>query len=347
MSAVRVLVVDDSAVVRQAMTALLGREMSVTTAADPLIAMMRMEMSRPDVIVLDLEMPRMDGLTFLRQLMRDSPLPVVVCSSLTAASSELTIRALQLGAVDVVQKPKIVMGAATDQAAEALIETIRGAAEARVGRHAAHAPRVVPIPRVVSHALTGRPCHVVVAGASTGGTEVLRSFLDAMPADAPPIVIVQHMPEQFTTAFARRLNETSAMEVREARAGDVLRPGLALVAPGDRHLTIARQGVHGFTVMLDAAPPVNRHRPSVDVLFSSAARSLGRAAIGVLMTGMGRDGAKGLLQMKTAGAFTLAQDEATSVVFGMPRAAIEMNAVTQVAAASDLAPMVLEACAGG
>ena len=347
MSAVRVLVVDDSAVVRQAMTALLGREMSVTTAADPLIAMMKMEMSRPDVIVLDLEMPRMDGLTFLRQLMRDSPLPVVVCSSLTAASSELTIRALQLGAVDVVQKPKIVMGAATDQAAEALIETIRGAAEARVGRHAAHSTRVVPIPRVVSRALTGRPCHVVVAGASTGGTEVLRSFLDAMPADGPPIVIVQHMPEQFTTAFARRLNETSAMEVREATAGDVLRPGLALVAPGDRHLTIARQGVHGFTVMLDAAPLVNRHRPSVDVLFASAARSIGRAAIGVLMTGMGRDGAKGLLQMRSAGAFTLAQDEATSVVFGMPRAAIEMNAVTHVAAASDLAPMVLEACGGG
>jgi two-component system, chemotaxis family, protein-glutamate methylesterase/glutaminase len=347
MSPIQVLVVDDSAVVRQAMTALLGREMSVTTAADPLIAMMKMEMSRPDVIVLDLEMPRMDGLTFLKQLMRDSPLPVVICSSLTAASSELTIRALQLGAVDVVQKPKVVMGAVADRAAEALIETVLGAAEARVGRHAERLPHVVGTPRAISGVTGGRPCHVVVAGASTGGTEVLRSFLDAMPADGPPVVIVQHMPEQFTTAFARRLNETSAMEVREARAGDILRPGLALIAPGDRHLTIGRQGAQGFVAMLDEAPLVNRHRPSVDVLFSSAARNVGRTAIGVLMTGMGRDGAKGMLQMKSAGAVTLAQDEATSVVFGMPRAAIEIDAVTHVAAASDLAPMVLEACGGG
>lgn len=345
MNPLQVLVVDDSAVVRQAMTALLEDEMAVTTAADPIIAMMKMESLKPDVIVLDLEMPRMDGLTFLRRLMDESPLPVVVCSGLTATSSELTMRALQLGAVDVVAKPKVRVGESPSDSVIALIETIRGAAQAKVGRVQRARKRsraAAPPPPVRAEAYAHR--HVIVAGASTGGTEVLRQFLDAMPAGAPPIVIVQHMPERFTAAFARRLHETAAVEVREAVEGDVLRPGLALIAPGDRHLTLIRQGSGALSVALHDTPLVNRHRPSVDVLFSSAARTLGNLGVGILMTGMGRDGAKGLLEMRTAGARTIVQDEATSVVFGMPKAAIELAAATHVVAAPSLAAAALEAC---
>ncbi len=336
----QVLVVDDSAVVRQAMIALLGDEMVVTTAADPFIAMMKMESFRPDVIVLDLEMPRMDGITFLRKLMDESPIPVVVCSSLTASSADLTIRALQLGAVDVVLKPRLRAGETPSDSAIALIETIRGAAHAKVGR----AMRRPAVRRQKVAMAVGTTRHVIVAGASTGGTEALRHFLDSMPADAPPAVIVQHMPERFTSAFARRLNETSAMEVREAAAGDVLRPGLALIAPGDRHITLIRQGTNTLSVNLQDTPLVNRHRPSVDVLFSSAARALGSSGIGVLMTGMGRDGARGLLEMKNAGAQTVVQDEATSVVFGMPRAAIELDAAMHVVGGGAMARTVLELC---
>ncbi|MEA2488210.1 MAG: two-component system, chemotaxis family, protein-glutamate methylesterase/glutaminase [Acidobacteriota bacterium] len=345
MKPLHVLVVDDSAVVRQAMTALLEDEMRVSTAADPFIAMKKMEAARPDVIVLDLEMPRMDGLTFLRKLMDESPIPVVVCSSLTASSSELTMRALQLGAVDVVEKPKVRAGESPSDSAIALIETIRGAALARV-RRVGRAPAARPLTPAAPIANRLPNCHVIVIGASTGGTEVLRQFLDAMPADAPPIVIVQHMPERFTSAFARRLNESSAMDVREAAPGDLLRPGLALIAPGDRHITLLRQGAGTLAVALQNTALVNRHRPSVDVLFSSAARMLGNCAIGVLMTGMGRDGAKGLREMRTAGAHTMVQDEATSVVFGMPKAAIELDAAMYVLPGHALAPSVLEACTG-
>lgn len=351
MNPLQVLVVDDSAVVRQAMTALLEDEMAVTTAADPIIAMKKMESMKPDVVVLDLEMPRMDGLTFLRRLMDESPIPVVVCSGLTATSSELTMRALQLGAVDVVAKPKVRVGESPSDSVIALIETIRGAAQAKVGRVGRiqrgrkRSRAAAPPPRDPVRADTYAPHrHVIVAGASTGGTEVLRQFLDAMPADAPPIVIVQHMPERFTAAFARRLDETAAIEVREAVEGDVLRPGLALIAPGDRHLTLIRQGSGMLSVAFHDTPLVNRHRPSVDVLFSSAARALGNLGVGVLMTGMGRDGAKGLLEMRTAGARTIVQDEATSVVFGMPKAAIELAAAMHVVAAPALAAAVLEAC---
>jgi two-component system, chemotaxis family, protein-glutamate methylesterase/glutaminase len=352
MSRLHVLVVDDSAVVRQAMGALLGDEMTVTTAADPFIAMMKMESARPDVIVLDLEMPRMDGMTFLRKLMDDSPIPVVVCSSLTGSSSELTMRALQLGAVDVVLKPKVRLGETPSDSAIALIETIRGAAQARVGRQTRRDPAsrgsTVVSPRVPQEPVPSSSLrNVIVVGASTGGTEVLREFLDAMPADAPPVVIVQHMPVRFTSTFARRLNESSPMEVREARAGDLLRPGLALIAPGDRHITLIRQGANSLSVSLQDTALVNRHRPSIDVLFSSAARTIGSAGVGVLMTGMGRDGARGLLEMRAAGAKTIAQDEATSVVFGMPKAAIDLEAAMHVVGSSSIAHVVLELCAGG
>ncbi len=350
MKPLQVLVVDDSAVVRQAMTALLGDEMAVTTAADPFIAMMKMESVRPDVIVLDLEMPRMDGITFLRKLMNESPLPVVVCSSLTASSSDLTIRALQLGAVDVVMKPRVRIGETPSDSVVALVETIRGAAQAKVGRVSDRGSVSYPrkAPAVATKGVPAQAAHrnVVVAGASTGGTEALRQFLDAMPPDAPPVVIVQHMPERFTSAFARRLNETSAMEVREAAHGDTLRPGLALIAPGDRHLTLIRQGANALTVALQDTPLVNRHRPSVDVLFSSAARTLGSSGIGVLLTGMGRDGARGLLEMRNAGGQTIVQDESTSVVFGMPKAAIELDAAMHVVASQAIARTVLELCGG-
>lgn len=350
MTPLNVLVIDDSAVVRQVMTTLLGTTMTVRTAADPLIAMTKMETSRPDVIVLDLEMPRMDGLTFLRKLMEETPLPVVVCSSFAEASSELTMRALQLGAVDVVLKPKVRVGEALSDSAIALIDTVRAASHARVGKSRSRVAAEekhsrLTIAPVAGNGRAGIP-QVIAIGASTGGTEVLKQLLDDMPADAPPIVIVQHMPERFTAAFARRLNETTAMSVREAAPGDVLRPGTALVAPGDRHMTIVRQGRDSVGVALHDTPLFNRHRPSVDVLFSSVARTLGPAAAGVLLTGMGRDGAQGLLKMREAGALTVAQDEATSVVFGMPRVAIEIGAALKVLPAHSIAAALLRAGRG-
>ncbi|HYI08732.1 MAG TPA: chemotaxis response regulator protein-glutamate methylesterase [Thermoanaerobaculia bacterium] len=346
MTALNVLVIDDSAVVRQVMTALLGSTMVVTTAADPLIAMTKMDVRLPDVIVLDLEMPRMDGLTFLRKVMDETPLPVVVCSSFADSSSELTMRALQLGAVDVVLKPKIRMGEGLSDSAIALIDTVRAAAQARVGRARSRQtasrqapqrmtaeerhPRLTLAPVAFGNGGPAGIPRVIAIGASTGGTEVLKQLLDTMPADAPAMVIVQHMPERFTAAFARRLNETSAMSVREAVAGEVLRPGTALIAPGDRHMSLVRNGRNSLGIALHDGPLVNRHRPSVDVLFSSAARMLGDAAAGILLTGMGRDGAQGLLEMRTAGALTMAQDEASSVVFGMPKAAIDLGAAAKV-----------------
>jgi two-component system, chemotaxis family, protein-glutamate methylesterase/glutaminase len=350
MTPLHVLVIDDSAVVRQVMTALLGSTMTVTTAADPLIAMTKMEVRRPDVIVLDLEMPRMDGLTFLRKLMDETPLPVVVCSSFAESSSELTMRALQLGAVDVVLKPKVRVGEPLSDSAIALVDTVRAAAQARVGRSRSRIaaedrhPRLTLAP--VANSGPATATQVIAIGASTGGTEVLKQLLDQLPADAPPIVIVQHMPERFTAAFARRLNETSAMSVREAVPGDVLRSGTALIAPGNRHMTLVRQGRDSVGIALLDAPLINRHRPSVDVLFSSAARTFGGAAAGVLLTGMGRDGAQGLLEMRMAGALTMAQDEASSVVFGMPRAAIEIGAAAKVLSVDLIAAALLRVARG-
>ncbi|HYK02568.1 MAG TPA: chemotaxis response regulator protein-glutamate methylesterase [Thermoanaerobaculia bacterium] len=350
MTPLNVLVIDDSAVVRQVMTAVLGSTMAVTTAADPLIAMTKMETRLPDVIVLDLEMPRMDGLTFLRKLMAETPLPVVVCSSFAEASSELTMRALQLGAIDVVLKPKVRVGERLTDSAIALVDTVRAAAQARVGRTRSRAASEEGHARLTLAPVAGSARatipQVIAIGASTGGTEVLKHLLDAMPADAPPIVIVQHMPEQFTAAFARRLNETSAMSVREAAPGDVLRRGTALIAPGDRHMTLARRGRDSIGIALHDTPLFNRHRPSVDVLFSSVARTLGNAAAGVLLTGMGRDGAQGLLKMRQAGALTVAQDEASSVVFGMPRVAIEIGAAAKVLPADLIAAALLRAAQG-
>lgn len=331
---IRLLVVDDSAVMRQSMTSLCKRAggIDVTVAADPLIARTKIARERPDVVLLDIEMPRMDGLTFLRQIMSEDPLPVVVCSALAGRGTEVALRALEEGAVDVVQKPRISLHEFLTDANEMLIDTIRGAASARTRRRAALAARP-PMPPAESASL--RPtvrrtsAKVVAIGASTGGTEALREILEALPPDAPGVVIVQHMPEVFTAAFARRLNETCRIEVKEAVDGDRVLDGRALIAPGNKHLVVRRDGAH-YRVFVTDGPLVSRHRPSVDVLFQSVAAAAGINAIGVILTGMGNDGAAGLLDMRQAGAVTIAQDEASSVVFGMPGAAIAKGAAQNV-----------------
>jgi two-component system chemotaxis response regulator CheB len=344
-----VLVVDDSAVVREVMSALLSLDsgMTVVTASDPLIAMEKMKGARPDVIFLDLEMPRMDGLTFLRKIMLEDPIPVVVCSGLAGQGTEAALRALEEGAVEVVAKPKLGVRDFLHESAVMLIETVRGAAQARLrvrgpssGFSSRRATADATLPPKKS-ALTFTSDKVVAVGASTGGTEALRVVLEAMPPDAPGLVVVQHMPEGFTAAFAQRLNQTCPIEVKEAARGDRVREGRALIAPGNRHIVLVRSGAH-YTVDVTDGPLVSRHRPSVDVLFRSVAQAVGPNAIGVILTGMGNDGATGMLEMKQAGAATIAQDEATSVVFGMPKEAILRGAVDEVAPLSQIPALVLK-----
>jgi two-component system chemotaxis response regulator CheB len=331
----RVLVVDDSAVVRQGVLMLLERVpgMVVEVASDPLIARQKMMNRPPDVILLDLEMPRMDGLTFLRELMREEePVPVVVCSGLAGPGSELAVRALQEGAVEIIPKPSLGVGEFLRESQARFVESLRNAARARprLGRRGPPVKVELESPeRPVVSLLTVTTDKVVAVGASTGGTEALRQFLEPMPPDCPGIVIVQHMPEQFTSAFAKRLNQLCRIEVKEAEQGDAVRQGRALIAPGNRHLRVRRTGGHYQVEVLDGGR-VSGHKPSVDVLFQSVARSAGKNAVGVLLTGMGDDGAEGLLMMKHAGAATIAQDEASCVVFGMPRAAIDRGAVDEV-----------------
>ncbi|HLM42655.1 MAG TPA: chemotaxis response regulator protein-glutamate methylesterase [Myxococcaceae bacterium] len=329
--ALRVLVVDDSAVVRQGVLLLLESVpgMVVEVASDPLIAQQKMKSHRPDVVILDLEMPRMDGLTFLRQLMREeNPIPVVVCSGLAGPGTEAAVRVLEEGAVEIIPKPSLGVGDFLRESRARFVESIRNAARSRP-RSVKRAPVLAP-ERVSSGALlTVTTDKVVAVGASTGGTEALRLLLETMPPDCPGLVIVQHMPELFTSAFAKRLQQLCRIEVKEAAHGDRILQGRALIAPGNRHLRVKRTGGHYQVELLDGAR-VSGHKPSVDVLFHSVARAAGANAVGVLLTGMGEDGADGLLAMKQAGAATLAQDEASCVVFGMPRAAIERGAVDQV-----------------
>ncbi len=332
-----VMVVDDSAVVREVMTAVLSQEpgFSVAVAADPFIAMNKMKQRRPDVIILDLEMPRMDGLTFLQKIVRENPIPVVICSALTGQETSLGLQALDEGAVEVVTKPRLGVKEFLYESAVTLIDAVRAADRSRhkVARMANGAPRP-SADAVVAHrpsatlALTSEK--VIAIGASTGGTEALRAILEAMPSDTPGLVIVQHMPEGFTSAFAQRLNQTCRVDVKEAVTGDRIVSGRALIAPGNRHLLVRRSGAVYMIEVIDG-PLVSRHRPSVDVLFRSVAQTVGANAIGVIMTGMGSDGAEGLLEMRQAGAFTIAQDEASCVVFGMPKEAIDRGAVDQVA----------------
>ena len=311
-------------------------DIAVTVAADPLIAQSKIAQSRPDVILLDIEMPRMDGLTFLHQLMADDPIPVVVCSALAGRGTEVALRALEEGAVDVVVKPLTT----------SLLDTIRAAAHARVRRRGDWRPGLpITTPGDAPVLRLRRMSRKIVAlGASTGGTEVLREILQAMPPDAPGIVIVQHMPEVFTAAFAKRLNQVCRIEVKEAADGDPVSVGRALIAPGNRHIVVRRSGAE-YRVSLTNDPPVSRHRPSVDVLFRSVAKAAGVNAIGVILTGMGADGADGLLDMRNAGAVTIAQDEATSVVFGMPKEAIARGAAMFVHPLPAIAPAVLETIA--
>jgi two-component system chemotaxis response regulator CheB len=333
---VRVLAIDDSAVVRLALTQILGGAgMLVTTANDPLIAMQKMARERPDVIVLDIEMPRMDGLTFLRRLMAEDPLPVVVCSGLATAGSEAALHALEEGAVDVVAKPRLGVKGFLEASAARMVHVVSAAAQAKVRARAPRRrePAARPGPGAV---LPPRPPPVlrtthkiVVVGASTGGTEALKQLLEAMPPDAPGIAIVQHMPEVFTNQFARRLDACCRIQVKEAEPNDRLVSGRALVAPGNRHLVVRRSGAQYVVDVLDG-PAVSLHRPSVDVLFRSAAQAAGPNAVGVILTGMGDDGADGMAELKAAGARTIAQDEETSVVFGMPREAIARGAVDEV-----------------
>lgn len=322
-----VLVVDDSAVVRQAFSSLVGRQFSVDTAADPLIAEQKMRKRRPSVIVLDLQMPRMDGLTFLRRIMRTDPLPVVICSSAAARGSEVAMRALEEGAVDVILKPQAGVREFLADSAVLLADTIRAASQAKV--RGAPAPRLA-LPPVSLPTLTAASTPQIVAvGASTGGTEALRVIIESLPPDAPGMVVVQHMPEGFTAAFAKRLAADSRVEVKEAEYGDAVEPGRVLIAPGNRHVFVRRRA-KGHYVAVTGGPLVSRHRPSVDVLFRSVAETAGSGAVGILLTGMGDDGAAGLGEMRAAGAHTIAQDESTSIVFGMPKEAIARGAAAEV-----------------
>ena len=334
---VKVLIVDDSAVVRQVLSAELSKAEGIEvvgTAMDPYVARDKILALKPDVLTLDLEMPRMDGLTFLRKLIRYYPLPVIVVSSLTPAGSDTALEALRVGAVEVVAKPGSAYS--VKDVSKQLAQKIRSAATARVVRPAE--PKAAPS-AAPAGGVRMRTTHKILAiGASTGGTRAIEDVLVRLPADTPGTVIVQHMPEHFTAGFARRLNELCPMDVREARTDDPVIPGVALIAPGNNHMVLRRSGAKYLVVVKDG-PPVHHQRPSVDVLFHSVARQAGANAIGVILTGMGADGAAGLLAMRQAGAHTLAQDEKSCVVFGMPKEAIGLGAAQQV--------VPLEAMAGG
>lgn len=338
---IRVLIVDDSALVRKVLSAELNRYPDIEvvgTAGDPYVARDRIIELAPDVVTLDVEMPRMDGLTFLAKLMKYHPLPVVVVSSLTPEHSELALRALELGAVEVIAKPGSTFS--TPDVGTRLVHAIRAAAQARVTR-LAEPETATPVPGVTGIRTTHR---LVAIGASTGGTRALEAVLRRLPSDAPGVLIVQHMPSGFTASFAERLNGLCAVEVREARSGDVVVPGTALIAPGDRHMLLERDGTR-YVVRLKHGPPVHHQRPAVDVLFHSVARNAGPNAVGVVLTGMGVDGARGMLAMRDQGAHTIAQNEASCVVFGMPREAIALGAAAEVVALDRIADRLLYASA--
>ena len=355
-SKVRVLVVDDSAVVRQTLSEVLASDPDITvigTAADPFAAARRIQTEIPDVITLDVEMPRMDGITFLRKLMAQHPIPVVMCSSLTEQGSETLMQALEAGAVDVILKPRLGTAQFLTESRTRICEAVKAAAQARLQRlpgsrsTSAEPARklsadVMLPPPASNRAMARTTERVICIGASTGGTESLRVVLEALPVACPGIVIVQHMPEKFTEAFARRLDGLCEVEVKEAADGDAVLRGRALIAPGNKHMLLQRSGARYYVAVKDG-PLVSRHRPSVDVLFRSAAHSVGANGVGIIMTGMGDDGARGLLEMKSVGALTVAQDEASSVVFGMPKEAIALGAADKVLPLDRLASEIVRA----
>jgi two-component system chemotaxis response regulator CheB len=353
---IKVLIVDDSAVVRQTMAALLDSDPEIevmATAADPFVAVERIQQQVPDVITLDIEMPRMDGLTFLQKLMAQRPIPVIICSSLVESGAETTLKALEHGAVDILLKPKMGTKQFLEESRTRLVDAVKAAARVRFGLRPPGASRALVQAKLTadavlppvrgSQAMLATTERVIAVGASTGGTEALRTFLEALPGDAPGMVIVQHMPEKFTAAFARRLDGLCEVSVKEAENNDTVVRGHVLIAPGNRHTMLKRSGARYHVEVLDG-PLVCRHRPSVDVLFRSVARYAGKNAVGVIMTGMGDDGARGMLEMKEAGARTIAQDEASCVVFGMPAEAIKRGGVDQVLPLESIAGAVLKLC---
>ncbi len=349
---IRVLIVDDSASVRTTLSDIISADPDLEvmgTAADPYVAVERIRQEVPDVMFLDIELPRMDGLTFLRKIMSQRPIPVVICSSLAQSGSETLMQALEAGAVDVVAKPRVDTAHFLQESRMRICDAAKAAAHAKMRGMQKSSPVLRAQPELKVEAKLSADAvipplsdsrkasliarmpvtHPIVAiGASTGGTEALREVLEALPAESPAILVVQHMPEKFTSAFARRLNAGCAINVKEAEDGDLVQPGLALIAPGNLHMLLVRNGSR-YTVRIEDGPHVSRHRPSVDVLFRSTAQTAGKNAMGMILTGMGDDGARGLLEMRQMGSLTLAQDEATSVVFGMPKEAIQRGAAVR------------------
>jgi two-component system, chemotaxis family, protein-glutamate methylesterase/glutaminase len=354
-SKIRVLIVDDSASVRQTLADVLGADSHIEvigTASDPFAAASRLQKELPDVITLDVEMPRMDGITFLRKIMSQHPIPVVICSSLTEQGSETLVQAMEAGAVDVIAKPRVDTKQFIIESRVRICDAVKAAAQAKlspIGRPPSRrlvekklTADVIMPPPAPTRAMARTTEKVVCIGASTGGTESLREVLTALPVHSPGIVIVQHMPELFTAAFARRLDSLAEIEIKEAQDGDTVLPGRALIAPGNKHMLLQRSGAR-YHVAVKDGPLVSRHRPSVDVLFRSAAQYAASNAVGIIMTGMGDDGAKGLLEMKKAGAHTIAQDEESCIVFGMPKEAIALGAADKVVPLDRLASEILRA----
>ena len=356
MGKIKVLIVDDSAVVRQTLASIINSDPNLEvmgTASDPFVAAQKIAEEKPDVITLDIEMPRMDGLTFLHKIMSQHPIPIIIISSLAEQGSESALRALELGAVDIIQKPRLGTKQFIEESRITICDSIKAAAKARLklvpSSLLTPQPKLTAdavIAKVQSKAMIQTTDKVVVVGASTGGTEALKVFLEAMPMDAPGIVIVQHMPEKFTAAFANRLDQTCKVTIKEAEDNDTVIRGRALIAPGNRHLLLKRSGARYYVEIKDG-PLVSRHRPSVDVLFRSAAQYAGKNAIGVILTGLGDDGARGMLEMKEAGAYNIAQDEETCVVFGMPKEAIKRGGVHKVLPLHKIAAEVLRVSATG
>ena len=351
---IKVLIVDDSAIVRQTLADIISSDPQMevmAVASDPFIAAERMRLEIPDVITLDVEMPRMDGLTFLHKIMSQHPIPVVMCSSLAESGSETVLKALEYGAVDIIRKPLMGTKQFLDESKIRICDSVKAAALSRMKKRPATSMRDVEpkltadavLAKSTSRAMIQTTEKVVVVGASTGGTEALRIFLEALPPDAPGIVIVQHMPENFTAAFAKRLDSICRVSIKEAADDDTVIRGRVLIAPGNGHLLLKRSGARYYVEVKDG-PLVSRHRPSVDVLFRSTARYAGENAVGVIMTGMGDDGAAGLLEMKEAGAATIAQDESTCVVFGMPHEAIKRGAAQKVLPLQEIAGAVMLKC---
>ncbi len=350
MSPINVLLVDDSAVVRQVLQNMLQTDPGIKVlgaVADPLFALRRMETQWPDVIVLDIEMPRMDGITFLKKIMAERPTPVVICSTLTEKGAEATLQALSAGAISIVTKPRMGVKRFLEDSCADIVQAVKTAARANLG--GLQRSRSQSAPRLTADAMlpsAGRSIgrtteHVVAIGTSTGGTQALEKVLRVLPRVTPGMVIVQHMPEKFTALFAERLNGLCEINVKEAEDGDRVLPGQALIAPGDRHMLLKRSGAQ-YIVEVKDGPLVSRHRPSVDVLFRSVAREAGPNALGIIMTGMGDDGATGMREMHDAGANTIAQDESSCVVFGMPKEAIKKGGVNDVIHLDDIAQRILE-----